>query len=184
MDKDIEARNKTCRSLGFKDLVEVHEIIAACAKSKDYNWLLRRKLNSKNLTNLGYTPSALKQLGYTDTDLKNIGYDISDSETKIPLTREEIITVKKLKDLVASGCNASQLKAEGYGVHNCKTAGYSAIEMLRLGFPLSELVKEYSVHELKRAGCRVQELRGFFSGRELREAGYAAIDMKKRRIWY
>jgi intracellular multiplication protein IcmE len=154
-------------------------LIVACAKA-GIGGLSRKRLRAEELQKLGYTVSVMRELGYADSDLVDLGY-------KSPLLKREDETVsegavnedkKELDTLIASGAGYMELKAHGYGVHRCKCAGYSPAELGRLGFPLSDLAKEYSAVQLKNEGFDARELLRHFSGHDLRNAGFTARQLK------
>jgi intracellular multiplication protein IcmE len=179
MDQELASRLELCGNLGFASLADAHQLIVACAKA-GIGGLSRKRLRAEELQKLGYTLLVMRELGYSDSYLLDLGY-------KSPLLKKETETIpdeaanedkKELDALIASGASYMELKANGYGVHRCKGAGYSPGELGRLGFPLSDLAKEYSVVQLKNEGFDARELLRHFTGRDLRTAGFTARQLK------
>ena len=56
--------------------------------------------------------------------------------------------------------------------------GADVTQLLRLGFPMSEMAQAYSLHELHRAGYHVRDLSSYFSDEQLKSAGFSAAEMR------
>jgi intracellular multiplication protein IcmE len=170
-------RTEICESLGIKSIVEAHRIIASGVK-QGVDALLRRGLNAETLTKLGYTASGMGKLGYGQPALERLGYYPSSQKERVRAEEHKTEGEPDVKQLIASGHRAGQLREMGLTVYHCKKAGYSAIDLASLGFSLADLVSACSSTELRLAGFDAHELRNFFPGQELRGAGFNAREMR------
>ena len=179
MDQELASRLELCRKLNFESPADVHQVIVRCAKA-GIGGLSRRRLRAEELRKLGYTFFEMRKLGYDDSALVDLGY-------RSPLLREkdkpassEVLNEdrKELQEMIAAGASHVELKMQGHGVHKLKSSGYSAAEIVRLGFPLSDLAKEFNATQLKHEGFDARELLRYFSGRDMRGAGFTPRQLK------
>lgn len=85
---------------------------------------------------------------------------------------------KSIRELIAEGYAANQLKQLGIVPHHCRVEGLSVGELYRIGFLLDELANEYPLADLKRIGFSAKELSRYCNGQQLRNLGFTAQDMR------
>ena len=181
----MDERLKICQALGFEDISQVHRLIME-GVHKGGQWLVSKKLNAEKLTALGYDLAGMRKIGYVDSALQKLGYPVHPAETKSPPPPETLPQVTQLeqnqranlRQLVAQGLSANELRQRGYTVRHCRDAGIDARVLYRIGFDLHELVGEYSLPELKRIGFNPRELIHHYKGPELRNVGFSAQEMR------
>lgn len=177
------SREALCRSLGFESPLALHNFVVKAIQG-DIGALARRGLDEATLRALGYTSEGLRRLGCTDAQLEQIrpaepapAAQPTPAALKAPSALSEG-EVAAIQDLLAKGLSCAELKERGITAHHCRTAGAGVTQLLRLGFPMGELVHVYTLHELKRAGHTVLDLSPYFSDAELKAAGYSAGEMR------
>jgi len=181
---DQDARIEACKKLGFKNTLYLHRFITEGVKN-GVDKLINRGIDAGVLMKLGYSKQGMSRLGFAIEQLNQLGFgrpeDKIEREKKeeAPSPDDEDVTPsEKAKHLINLGYRANELKSEGFNLHHCKTAGYSAIDLFKIGFRLVELATEYNLNDLKRAGFGPRELKKFFNGHQLRNAGFTASEMR------
>lgn len=191
------SREELCRSLGFRNLIELHQCVQSGVKS-GATPLLQKKLNAPTLTKLGYTVQALAKLGFKPEDLRLLGFSnvtpLSSSTSSAAPPQSPSAKPGSapriggdgsdpgpvdIRALVNQGALAVDLKRRGFKAHHCKvTAGMSARELFRIGYTLDDLLEAFSPADIKAAGFNAREMSRFFSGAQLRSIGFTAFEMK------
>src|SRR5688572_10586401 len=150
----LDPRQEICKTLGIQNPLKAHEIITAGAQ-KGGGWLLHKGLNAKKLIALGYTAEGMKRLGYKEEALEALGYPAPPKPKSAAISSsapnnspaQSSGSIEALTKLVESGKRASELRALGFTVQHCRKAGYSASEMVTLGYKLEELAGVFSATE-------------------------------------
>jgi len=173
-------RIKICQMLGARNLLEVHKIITQGAR-KSSGWLLGKGITSWKLKTLGYDVKGLKKLGYKDDVLSALGYILPSKAPQAKKTEAmemDKSEADKVRELVAKGYDANELRQRGITVHHLRMAGIDARELFRRGFRLDELRGEFTLSDLKMIGLNPRELIVFFPGSQLRKVGFTAQEMR------
>lgn len=182
------SRDELCQSLGFRSLVDLHQLVQSGVKSGPAA-LLQKKLNAPTLTKLGYTAQALAKLGFRAEDLRLLGFSAipaTAAAPKLAATPDSDLPFHPddpnkpdIRALVNGGALAVDLKRRGLKAHHCKVlANMSAREIFRIGYTLDDLIEAFSPTELKSSGFNAREMSRFFSGAQLRAMGFTAFEMR------
>lgn len=193
-----DKRIDMCKELGFESLWDLHGYIVGSLKHGSNNLLLRG-LTAEVLIELGYSAEGMEKIGYQEDTLIHLGYPnvhrermISDCGSKpfqtyyrnyrgnhyrFTGTRFEAGRYQEIRELIRLGYRAKTLKSRGFNILYCKNAGFSARDLLKIGFNVSELVNVFSINELRDAGCFPHELESFYTREQLLSAGYTLDEL-------
>ena len=186
-------RLDVCMQLGFESLSALHEFITDGVKRGSDNLLLHG-LTAEVLLDLGYSAEGMKKMGFHEDTLARLGYQrihhqmaVSDCEPQpvqnysrqhngrhSRFSGNEFAAgrYQEIRELIRLGYRAKTLKSRGFNVLYCKNAGFSARDLLKIGFNVGELVNVFNIHELKNAGCFPYELENYYTKEQLLSAGY------------
>jgi intracellular multiplication protein IcmE len=181
-------RESICKTLGFSGIAQLHQFILQSIGG-DITSLTRRGFEPQTLAELGYTAEGLRRLGCRDDQLSRIGLGAPESpssppreahpvEKVSPITLEGHVDVEVIRDLLEQRTTYGALRGLGVSAQHCRTAGADVTLLMRLGFPMSEMARAFTIHELKRAGYGVRDLSSYFGDDELKSAGFSASEMR------
>ena len=173
----VDPRAMICQAIGIPDPTKAHGIILT-GKARGPRWMLNRGLHSRHLKGLGYDAGRLRQLGFDEGALEQLGFSTAGKSAGKHTEHHISGGDPKLRQFIASGKRAHALRSLGYTVHDCKHAGFSASELVGIGYNLHELAHVCNAVELRRADFNPRELREYFSGHELKRAGFTAFDLR------
>jgi intracellular multiplication protein IcmE len=176
-----DERTQLCRSLGFADLSALHQFIVRAVRG-DAAALRAKGLDAKALEELGYSRDGMRRLGCSEEQLERLGFGAPEvapgrDPSGVP-SAEEVGEVAHVRALLDRHTPRSQLKEMGITAQHCRIAGADVTQLLRLGFPMGELIHVYTLNELHRAGFNVRDLGTYFGDDELKAAGFSATEMR------
>lgn len=174
-------REKLCKALGFDSPVALHGFLVQSIRG-DIGAIRRRRLDPAALGQLGYTRDGLRKLGCSESQLAAIGFERTgpppEPERGPPAAEPPSSDAAAILALIARQTPHGRLREMGITAVDCRTAGADVGQLLRLGFPFSELCRVYTIQELKRAGNGVRDLATYFRDEELKAAGFSAYEMR------
>jgi intracellular multiplication protein IcmE len=196
-------RQSLCRQYGLRDERELYELVVQAGRSSPAV-LLQKSLTLAVLRLFGYTEANLGRLGWSSESIQALrGQPVSTADSPAPVgpsaqsqagspsaesapssstgLKDEHVeggAQAVIKNLIAQGVRAPQLKQKGWTVGHLRRAGLTPLELERCGFQLEELAQWYPCPELRRFGYGVRDLRRIFRPQELRSAGFSAVDMR------
>jgi intracellular multiplication protein IcmE len=184
-------RESICKELGFSGIAPLHQFILQSIGG-DITSLTRRGFKPQTLAELGYTAEGLRRLGCREDQLSRIGMGSPEPSppkttsptsprTDIPvspITLEGHVDIEQIRDLLEQKTPHGALRGLGVSAQHCRMAGADVTLLMRLGFPMSEMVRAFTIHELRRAGYGVRDLTSYFGDDELKSAGLSASEMR------
>jgi len=127
-------------------------------KNHDLQEVLHLGGGGMNLKEAGLEPVQLLEAEYKASDIRRLGYDIS-SFKWLGLPLGTVLALSNLADLKENGWTLEMFHAAGCeDVAGLKSIGYSAKELLDVGFTAESLKGHFNLWQLRQAGCIKEEL--------------------------
>lgn len=189
--KDVNYGVSVLKEIGFdeiqdiKPLFTIQELKEAYSAYNDYSAapkaLKRLGFTSKEIKNLNYSVSILKEIGFDEIkDIKPL-FTIQELKEAYSVYNDYYAAPKALKRL---GYSAKEIKDVNFGVTVLKEIGFEEIKDIKPLFTIQELKEAYSVYNdynaapkaLKRLGYSAKEIKNLnYSISTLKEIGFDEI---------